>query len=284
MRRLTAAALCAALILLLFAGCREEEIPTISFAGQEVPVMENVPVNEYAAEAFSQENGVVTYESKQARQGIDVSSHQREIDWQAVKDAGIDFAVIRAGYRGYGSEGLIHEDPFFRQNMDGALAAGLDVGVYFFSQATTADEAEEEAGFLLWILEDYREDITYPVYYDWEKIADAPARTDEVEPSLLTDFAIAFCQEVEEGGYTAGVYFNQDLGYLSYDLSRLTGYELWLAELADVPDFYYDFQVWQYSHTSTVSGIAAAVDRNVSFVNYGSIQREKPVDKVPGKG
>ena len=105
MRRLTAAALCAALILLLFAGCREEEIPTISFAGQEVPVMENVPVNEYAAEAFSQENGVVTYESKQARQGIDVSSHQREIDWQAVKDAGIDFAVIRAGYRGYGSEG-----------------------------------------------------------------------------------------------------------------------------------------------------------------------------------
>ena len=115
------------------------------------------------------------------------------------------------------------------------------------------------------------------------RLPDAPARTDEVESSLLTDFAIAFCQDVAEAGYTAGVYFNQDLGYLSYDLSRLTGYELWLAELADTPDFYYDFQVWQYSHTGTVSGIAAAVDRNVSFVSYGSVQREKPVDKVRAK-
>ena len=129
MRRLTAAALCAALILLLFAGCREEEIPTISFAGQEGP-----GDGERAGERirrrglFPGKRGWSPTRASRPGRGIDVSSHQREIDWQAVKDAGIDFAVIRAGYRGYGSEGLIHEDPFFRQNMDGALAAGLDVG------------------------------------------------------------------------------------------------------------------------------------------------------------
>ena len=212
-----------------------------------------------------------------------MSSHQKDIDWWAVRQAGVDFAIIRAGYRGYGSEGLIHEDPYFRQNMEGALAAGIDVGVYFFSQATTADEAEEEAGYLLWLIEDYREEITYPVVYDWEKISGDEARTDGVDPALLTDFAIAFCERVKTVGYTPAVYFNQDLGYLSYDLSRLTGYDLWLAELSTAPGFYYDFQMWQYSHTSAVPGIATSVDRNISFVNYASDHREKAIDTVDPK-
>ena len=283
MRRFVSALLCAVLLLSVLAGCEEENVPTISFAGNEVPVLEHVPVNSYAAEAFSAENGAVTYRDKRARYGVDVSSHQREIDWTAVRESGIDFAIIRAGYRGYGSDGLIHEDPYFRKNMAGALAAGLDVGVYFFSQATTAEEASEEAGYLLWLIEDYRSAITYPVVYDWERITDAQARTDGVERAQLTDFAAAFCQEVRAAGYTPAVYFNQDLGYLSYDLSRLTDCALWLAELGEKPDFYYDFQIWQYTHTGTVPGISTTVDRNISFVNYGSAAGGKKIDRVsPG--
>lgn len=196
--------------------------------------------------------------------GIDVSSHQQQIDWTAVAEAGVDFAIIRVGYRGY-TEGDIFPDSCAEQNLQGALDAGLDVGVYFFSQATTIREAREEARFVLDAIADY--DISYPVLYDWEGIT-SNARTDDVTGEEMTQFALAFCEEIRNGGYTAGVYFNQSYGYNSFDLRALREYEFWLAEYRDVQSFAYEVQLWQYDCEARLPGIETPVDLNLCYKKY----------------
>ncbi len=203
-------------------------------------------------------------ESEVSRTGVDVSSHQKEIDWQRVKDAGVDFAIVRVGYRGY-TEGDVFADAMARQNIDGALAAGLDVGVYFFSQATSVQEAKEEAWFVLDAIDG--DAITYPVLFDWEGITNE-ARTDEVTGPEMTDYALAFCREIENAGYRAGVYFNQSDGYNSYDLRALRAYEFWLAEYADAQSFPYEVQLWQYTNQGGVPGIETTVDLNLCYRDY----------------
>ena len=176
---------------------------------------------------------------------------------------GIDFAIIRLGYRGY-TEGGLMMDERFQANIQGALDAGLEVGVYFFSQAITPQEAEAEAAFVLNAVEDY--EITYPIAFDWEPITGGQtARTDGLTGEMLTQCAAAFCAKVAEAGYEPAVYFNQDLGYLHYDLRELTDYTLWLAEYDTKPDFYYHFDLWQYTHTGTVAGIQGNVDLNLDL-------------------
>ena len=139
-------------------------------------------------------------------------------------------------------------DQTFERNIQGASDAGLEMGVYFFSQAITPEEAEAEAAYIINALEGC--DITYPVAFDWEPIApDKGARTNELDGETLTRCASAFCKKIQEAGYTPAVYFNQSLGYLRYDLRELTDYCLWLAEYDTKPDFYYHFDLWQYSHT-----------------------------------
>jgi len=193
--------------------------------------------------------------------GIDVSAYQPDIDWTEVKASGIEFAMIRVGYRGYGS-GKLDLDDCFLKHMQGALDAGLDVGVYFFSQALTPEEAVEEAEYVLTWIEGY--DITCPVVFDWEEV-DAPARTDDMNMVMLTSCAEAFCKTVEEAGYEAAVYFNQAYGYQQFNLVSLREYQFWLAEYADVPTFAYDFQMWQYTNEGTVPGINGPVDLNIYF-------------------
>src|SRR5699024_10816934 len=131
---------------------------------------------------------------------IDVSSHQGEIDWQKVATSGVEFVFIRLGYRGYGSEGTLNLDPYFKQNLAGAKAAGLKVGIYFFSQAISVEEAREEAQFVLSYLAGTQ--LDYPVVYDWEPISGASARTDGLDSVTLTDCAITFCETVAQAGYT----------------------------------------------------------------------------------
>ena len=206
----------------------------------------------------------MTYEAegKRGRTGIDVSAYQKEIDWPAVAADGIDFAILRLGYRGY-TEGGLFLDKTFEQNLQGALNAGLDVGVYFFSQAVTPEEAEQEADYVCSALDGY--DITYPVAFDWEPISDESARTNGLDGETLTQCADAFCARVKEAGYTPAVYFNQSLGYLRYDLRELTDYALWLAEYDSKPDFYYHFDLWQYTHTGQVAGIEGNVDLDLDL-------------------
>ncbi len=239
-----------------------EGVDYLEFNGQQISIQQDLAVNSYDVEAFSQEEGIILYEGAQL--GVDVSQYQGEVDWQAVADFGVEFAILRLGYRGYGEEGTVNLDETFHQNMEGAKAAGLEVGVYFFSQATSVWEAKEEAYFVLEHLEGYSLDL--PVVFDWEFITHtSSSRTAGQSGRSITLYAQVFCDEIEREGYQPAVYFNQDLGYLYLDLSELSDYPFWLASYRDVPTFHYHFDIWQYSHTGTVDGIEGAVDLNLKF-------------------
>lgn len=212
--------------------------------------------NDYDADAFEMRDGFLRYQDAPYMVGVDVSTHQGLIDWQAVADAGVEFAILRAGYRG-STEGKLYEDEQFRENLTGARAAGLKIGVYFFSQALTPKEAEEEAAFVCRLLDG--ETLDLPVFFDWEEVSGG-TRVESAAAVPMTDCTIAFCEEVERKGYTAGVYFNQTYGYLHLELERLQGYTLWLAEYGDTPSFRFHFDCLQYTDSGTVNGIEGSVD------------------------
>ena len=228
--------------------------------------LEGVPVNTLTADDFALKNGVLCYlgDDYTTLRGVDVSEHQYEVDWAQVARANVDFAFIRVGRRGY-SEGGLFEDPYFKRNIEGALANGLQVGVYFFSQAVNVQEAIEEARFVIDRLRGYR--VTLPVVFDWEKVEGVEdARTSEWTSSTLSDCAVAFCETVKRAGYTPGLYFNRHLGYYGFDLTRMQDYELWFA-LPEMgyPSFYYAVDIWQYSFTESIPGIAGEADMNLIF-------------------
>lgn len=226
-----------------------------------------VESNSLTAEDFSDRSGRPTYTGSdyQVLRGVDVSEHQHEIDWAQVAASGVDYAYVRLGYRGY-TEGGLFEDPYFRANVEGALANGLQVSVYFFSQAISVQEAIEEAEFVLERIKDYS--ITLPVVYDWEKInGETAARTDNLDFSILNDCAVAFCDTMKNAGYAPAIYFNRHLGYYGYDLSRMTDYDFWFAlPESPFPNFYYAVDMWQYSFTEQVPGIAEPTDMNLMFI------------------
>ena len=229
-----------------------------------VKLYETLPVMEINADGFSQTGAYMDYTGPdaEAMRGIDVSEHQQEIDWAAVAADGVEFAIIRAGYRGY-TKGDLFEDAFFRQNMEGALAAGLRVGVYFFSQATTPQEAVEEAHYVLELIAPYT--VSLPVAFDWEAINAEPARTDGMTGSQITDCALAFCDEIRAAGYAPAVYFYRSLGYYEYQLDRLAELTFWVGAAGERPDFYYQHELWQYSFTGQVAGIQGDCDLNLYF-------------------
>ncbi len=227
---------------------------------------DNVPVNAISADDFIIDpDGNKVYcggKFSSAVRGVDVSVHQGEIDWQQVADSGIKFAIIRAGGRSYGEEGELYEDDFFLQNLQGAHDAGLKVGVYFFSQARTAEEAEEEAQFTVDLLG--FADIELPVFFDWEHIDGG--RANEIDGETMTQCAEAFCETVEDAGFDGGIYFNLDTAYYGYTLARLTDYTFWCASIGDYPFCYYAHELWQYSFEGTVPGISTACDLNMMFI------------------
>ena len=231
---------------------------------EPVDLEPTVPENSYDPAGCYEEGGFKRYKSEDtlASVGVDVSSHQQEIDWELVAANGVEFAMIRVGYRGY-TEGEIQSDDYFVQNIEGARAAGLDVGVYFFSQALDEQEAIDEANYVLEQIKDYP--LSYPVIFDWEDI-EADARTDGMDSVQLTKNAIAFCDTIEQAGYRAGVYFNQRFGYEEFDLESLQDYVFWLAEYNDTPSFSFHFQIWQYCNDGRVDGIKTDVDLNLAFL------------------
>ena len=231
---------------------------------EPVDLEPTVPENSYDPAGFYEEGGFKRYKSEDtlASVGVDVSSHQQEIDWELVAANGVEFAMIRVGYRGY-TEGEIQPDDYFLQNIEGARAAGLDVGVYFFSQALDEQEAIDEANYVLEQIKDYP--LSYPVIFDWEDI-EADARTDGMDSVQLTKNAIAFCDTIKQAGYRAGVYFNQRFGYEEFDLESLQDYVFWLAEYNDTPSFSFHFQIWQYCNDGRVDGIKTDVDLNLAFL------------------
>ena len=228
--------------------------------------LEGVPANELTEDLFSSNGGRIEYTGSDydVLRGVDVSEHQLDIDWKQVAASGVDYAYIRVGWRGY-TEGGLFEDAYFERNIQGALDAGLHVGVYMFSQAVTVQEAIEEADFVLERIGKYN--VTLPVVFDWEKIEAAEARSHGLTMELRTDCARAFCETVKGAGYVPCVYFNRNLGYYGYDLTRLTDYEFWFSlPESGFPNFYYACDMWQYSFTETVPGIAEPTDMNLWFI------------------
>lgn len=239
-------------MLCMLAACSAPEEPE--------PAEPTLPANPYAMEDFVVEASTIRYTGPAtAYVGIDVSTHQGEIDWQAVADSGVDFAIIRIGYRGY-TEGGLFTDDMFEQNITQAQAAGVQTGVYFFSQAVSVEEAMEEAEFVCEQLEHYN--IPYPVMFDWEKMDDT--RSADVDYATVTDCARAFCSAVQAEGYTAGVYFNLEMSKFM-DMRQLQDYVLWLADYNDYPTYAYTFDCWQYTHTGQVDGIGVDTDLNIYF-------------------
>ena len=192
--------------------------------------------------------------------GIDVSKFQGSIDWNAVKADGITFAIIRCGYRGYGSGALV-EDSTYRANIRGAINAGLKVGVYFYSQATNEAEAVEEASMVLSLVSGYS--LPLGVYYDTEKVAGDTGRADTISAAQRTACAVAFCETIRNSGYSAGVYSYASWFYNSLNFANISKYNIWIAQYRDTLNFNYKYNIWQYTGSGHVNGISKPVDMNI---------------------
>lgn len=238
-----------------------------------VPVRTDIDRNTYLPEGFvKDEKGQYTYTENGkvvSIKGVDVSKYQEKIDWNAVAADGVEFAMIRLGFRGMGTNGTCELDPYFKQNMEGAKAAGIDVGVYFFTQATTVAEAKEEAKFVIDNLKGY--DVTWPVVFDSEKITSyEKARANELPREVRTACAKAFLEDIKAAGYTPMLYASTNWTIMKLDMSQLDEYGFWYAYYGDDIYYPYDFQMWQYSASGTINGIKGKADMNISFVDYGA--------------
>ncbi len=231
----------------------------------------DVPFNDYDLSAFAYSDGFLEYSGEQTTlKGIDVSSYQDDIDWVSVENAGIDFAMIRVGYRGY-TEGGLFLDNKFHQNMKGASEAGVDVGVYFFSSSISNEEALEDAEQVIEWIEPYKDIITYPVAFDWEPHYEEDSRTADTSKQVVTEATITFCERIIHEGYKPLVYFNLDVAQTRLDLSAIAMYDFWLVELlglGDLPTFPYKYSMLQYSWSGNIEGVPGEVDLNIGFKDY----------------
>ena len=239
------------------------------FHGRSFPL--NAPLHNYNWKYLAfDENGRIIYDGDKAytvRHGIDVSEFQGKIDWNAVRESGIDFVFVRAGYRMFESGELV-KDSRAVKNLRRAKKAGLEVGVYVFSQAVTKEEAREEAALCLEVIEESGVEVTLPVVFDPEIQIEYYARINYIDGTQFTDNALAFCKAIKKAGYASAVYANCSTETDILDMSRLDGQALiWYADYNAVPESPYQFTFWQYSNTGWVDGIPETeTDLNAWFV------------------
>ncbi len=241
-----------------------------SFFFQQIE--ENLAKNGYLASNFRQNSdGDMEYiqdDEVVSIKGIDVSKYNGNIDWEKVAADGVKFAYIRCGIRGYDS-GKIVVDENFEKNVEGAKAAGIAVGTYFFSQAVNVEEAEEEAATVLSLLQDKQ--IDCPIALDVEKVegASSTPRTSSLTADEYSDIALRFCEKIKEGGYTPMIYGNIKTFLMLLDMQKLEGVQKWFAGyISDdniTPYFPYEFRIWQYASKGKVDGIEGNVDMNIAF-------------------
>ena len=223
---------------------------------------EDTAVNGAAEEADGTENTDLEFSRGNGKLGIDVSKWNEEIDWEKVKDAGIEYAIIRCGYRGASSGSLVI-DPNFTENIEGAIAADIPVGVYFFTQAVTESEAVEEASMVIHLIEEY--DVDYPVFLDSES-AGGKGRADDLSVEQRTTVHNAFLQTIAAAGYETGVYGSRNWLEKQLDMERLSDYNTWLAEYTEAPGYPEYYHIWQYTSKGTVPGISTRVDLNLCYM------------------
>lgn len=233
------------------------------YTGLEDP--EDYPLSELDMNCvYRNDDGFRVYDDGKVKgiPGIDVSAYQKSIDWRRVKNAGAEFAIIRLGYSS-ASDGSLHLDSRYEENIKGALDAGIKVGVYFFSQAITTDEAVKEAEFVAKNLRGY--DITGPVAFDMEPVGEGD-RIEVLTAEDKTEIADAFCRAIESFGYSSMIYGNPSWISNHLNLSYLSDHSIWLAHYTWATDYPYKFVMWQYSSEGKVDGIEGNVDLNMYFV------------------
>ncbi len=224
---------------------------------------EDRAVNGAEEAADGSENTELRFAGDNARLGIDVSKWNKEIDWEKVKDDGIEFAIIRCGYRG-ASSGALVLDPMYKRNIEGAIEAGIPVGVYFFTQALDEVEAVEEASMVISLIEDY--DVDYPVFLDSES-AGGRGRADALEADERTKIHKAFLETIASAGYETGIYASRNWLNDELDMTEVSEYRTWLAEYADIPVYDKYYHMWQYTSKGSVNGIETRVDLNLCYMN-----------------
>lgn len=217
----------------------------------------------------SQSNIMKYYENgkKVSFLGVDVSKYQDYVDFASLKSEGVDYVMIRVGARGY-STGQITLDDNFDDNMIRAKEAGLDVGVYFYSQAISEAEAIEEANFVLEHIAPY--EVDYPVAFLMEKISNDKARIDGISKNDKTMITRAYLNTIKDAGYMPMVYGNKEWLIKEVDLSKLSEYDIWLSQSGDIPDYPYRFSMWQYTGTGELSGISGYANLNINFIDYSA--------------
>lgn len=199
--------------------------------------------------------------------GVDISKQTGNVNFARLKAAGIDYVMIRLGGRGY-STGQITLDEKFKENIEGAIAEGLDVGVYFYSQAISQDEAVQEANFVIQNLEPYKGSVKYPVVFDMEFVANDEARIDGLSREDRTNIAASFLEGVKATGYIPMFYGDKEWLIKEIDLAKLQDYDVWLTQEEDIPDYPYQYAMWQYTTTGVVNGIEGDANLDICFIGY----------------
>ena len=242
--------------VVLVSGGKYHFVPIQRELAQHGYVQENLQVLENGRFQYLENGQVVSH------MGIDVSKYQGKIDWEKVAADGVEFVFLRLGLRGYESGKLV-EDETFQANIQGALAHGIKVGVYFFTQAITEEEAIEEANFVLERIAPYQ--IDCPVVFDVEKVGSSSARMNQLTPQERTNVTIAFLDTIQAAGYKAMFYHNMETALLLLELERLENYDKWFAYYGEELYYPYAYGVWQYSEKGNISGISGEVDMNIAF-------------------
>ncbi|MBE5880990.1 MAG: hypothetical protein E7289_01575 [Lachnospiraceae bacterium] len=227
------------------------------------PTVEDTAVNEAELDADGTETNLRLADGATVF-GIDVSKWNKDIDWKKVKAAGVEFAIIRCGYRG-SKTGALVEDPYFEKNIKGAAEAGVRVGLYFFTQAVTPIEAVEEASMVLMLGNQHQ--LSFPIFIDTEG-AGGNGRADALDKETRTAVCKAFCETIENAGYTAGVYASKSWLENNLDTEQLSSYSTWLAQYSSQPTYEGEYDMWQYTSAGKIDGISTLVDYNVSYMDY----------------
>ena len=232
-----------------------------------------IPINSFKTENFYIDDGFMAYHDDEGNKishlGIDLSYHQENVNWDELKESGIEFVMLRCGYRGYSEGGLV-KDEKFDEYARACNERDIPLGVYFFTQAVSVEEAEREADFTLDLIRGYK--ISYPVAIDTEYVSDSQARTnvEEIDEDLRSRMCIAFCERIREAGYYPMIYASENWIRRELDYGALQEYDFWAPQYLDENDFMYDFTIWQYTERGFIKGVDEQVDLDISMVDYAS--------------
>ena len=249
-----------------------KEVTNVYFPERKI-VQGSILQNSYNSDGFRIDEGFMAYFNEEGEKishlGVDVSYHQQSIDFEQLKTSPVEFMMVRCGYRGYTEGGLI-QDEKFEEYAQACNDNDIPLGVYFFTQAVTEEEALAEADYVINLISKYK--ISYPVAFDTEYVQDKEARTNKAELSKeeLSRICIAFCERIKEAGYYPIIYASENWMRRSLDLTMLTDYDFWAPQYLEENDFLYDFTIWQYTEHGSIAGISEDVDLNISMVDYAS--------------